>query len=481
MKKEKHSKQTKTIRKPEIMKAPFSWKKFSTKILILFLAVVSVVIFTDKKDYFAADQNNNHIKKHWTSFYNFTHEKEVDVIILGNSHAITGVDPFVLSNATSSSCFLLGNSGTNIIDAWFQLGGVLKYTQPKLVVLETFCINNDENLKHNAIPYLQSFDAQKDILYKLQCMPQLFYSDSWVEAWSTSIRNHSFLLTDTVRIKYNSRNMGEPKSNKLDLGRFARFNTGLQDSILAKYESKGSPVKGREYQISNISKNYLRQIMIMCEERNIPVLFLTVPMYYKHISDYDAWKSTINDELQKYPKAKWLDLQMPYDTMIYTPDMFENTYSANQHLTNLGMMVTAYKLAGFIEDNYPKLLPDRSKDAKWIADFMTNEHFVFNQDVADGMADFSSITKNKRIGNFQIRELALQNNEESNRLILKIVKQNNLPNRLTVQLKILFQGNNFSVPIQMSGVKNIFPPNYKVYLVDLRKEVKVADVLSISN
>lgn len=482
MKKQKHTqKNHKIAEKSKIVTKPFSWRKFSIKIFVLLIAVLSVVIFTDKKGYFKADQRNNQIKRKWASFYDYTKKKEVDVILLGNSHVITGVDPFVLSDATSSTCYILGNSGTGIIDAWFQLGEALKHTQPKLVVLETYCMNNGTKPEGEAIPYLQSFDAQRNVFYKMRCMPQLFYSDSWVEAWSTSIRNHSFLLTDTARIKYNIKNPKEPKSTKLDLGRFARFGYGLQDTTLTKYDSLGAPVKGEEYQISDFTKKYLQKIMKMCEEKNIPVLFLTVPMYYKHVCNYEVWKETLNKELQKYPNTKWLDLQMPYDMQIYTPNMFEDTYEKNQHLSNLGMMVTAYKLAEYIDCNYPNLLPDHSKDPKWINDFKTTYHFAYNQDIADGMKGFSSIVKDKQIGNFHIKELAMQEDKESNRLILKIDKQEDLPNVLTVQYNLTMQGNNFIAPIQMYNLKEIFPPKHKVYVADIYKEVKINEILNITN
>jgi hypothetical protein len=144
MKKHKHVKQLPIVKKPAIEPSLFSWWKFSIQLFVLFAIVVSVVIFTDKQGYFTADQSNNHIKKKWAFFYDYSEAKDVDVIILGNSHVITGVDPFVLSSAISSTCFILGNSGTGIIDAWFQLGEALKHTRPKVVVLETYCINNEK-------------------------------------------------------------------------------------------------------------------------------------------------------------------------------------------------------------------------------------------------------------------------------------------------------------------------------------------------
>lgn len=233
--------------------------------------------------------------------------------------------------------------------------------------------------------------------------------------------------------------------------------------------------------MSAFTKKYLQKIMQMCEEKQIPVLFFTVPMYYKHVSNYDVWRITLNEELQKYPNAKWFDLQMDYDTLLYTPNMFEDTYEKNQHLSDLGMVVTAYKIAEFIYQHYSDLLPDRSKDQKWIDDFKTTDGFAYNQDIVEGMADFSSIVKDKQVGIFHIREMALQKNTENNRLILKIDKQENLPSVLTVQLNITLQNRNLIVPIQVFRMKSVFPPKYEVYLSDIKKEVIINELLNITN
>lgn len=481
MKKQRYIKQSQIKnRDEEVKKETFPWMMFSMKISILFIFILLVVVFTDKKGYFTADQSNNHVRRKWASFYDYTKTKDVDVILLGNSHITTGIEPYVLSAAIGSTCYILGNAGTNLIDAWFQLGDALKHAEPKLVILETYCINNAVKPKKEVVSYFQSFDALKDNWYKLRCMPQLFDSDSWISAWSTSIRNHSFLLTDMARIHYNIEHPNLPKSKKLDLGRFARFDIGLQDSTLMKYDSIGAPIDGELYSISDFTKKYLEKIVKMCNERNIPILFLTVPMYYKHISHYDAWKSTLNDEFNKYPNAKWLDLQIPYDTTLFTPDKFENTYETNQHMSNIGMVVTAYKLAEFINNHYPGLLPDHSKDTRWINDFKKTDHFIYNQDVVSEMPGFTSIVKDRNVGNFQIKELVLQENSENNRLILKVRKQDNLPNALTVEYKITMQNSSFIVPLQMYNIKEYFPLYNKIYIADIRKDIEINDILGIT-
>jgi len=476
MKKNKNIPQIDTTKNVQKIVTTFSPWNFCKKIFLMFLAVLGVIIFTDRKGYFAADQSNNHIKRKWASFYNYTKTKEVDVLVLGNSHVITGIDPFVFSNAVGSTCFILGNSGTGIIDAWFQLGEALKYMKPKLVILETYCINNDTKPKDDIIPYLQSFEAQKNVFYKLQCMPQLFNIDHWLAAWSPSIRNHSFLLTDTARINFNKNKTPESDSIQLDLGRFARFNYGLQDSILKKYDSIGAPVDGKQYSISSFTKKYLQKIMELCENENIPVLFLTVPMYNKHLINYDKWKSTLKKELVKYSNAKWCDLQMPFDTLKYTPAMFENTYSQNQHLTNQGMIVTSYKVAGYINTNYPNLLPDRSKDPEWVNDFMNTPHYIFNQEVPKRLADYTATIKNKTVDKLHVKELIFKQLKEATRYFLKIEKTQNLPAQITVQYRVEMQGAIIMADVKMFRINEVDPVKHDIYVADLRKDVSIQEI-----
>lgn len=466
--------------KDENNELSFSWFKFLFKTLILFSAVLAVVLYTDYKGIFNAEQRNNHIKRKWTSFYDFVDQKEIDVLILGNSHIITGVDPFVLSNATSTNCFILGNSGTNILDVWFQLGGALNHAKPKLVVIETYCINDGELPADDAlVPYLQSFESQNDSWYKLRTMPKLFQTDQWVKAWSPTIRNHSFLLTDTARINYNLKHPNLPKSKKLDLGRFARFATGIQDSTLAKYDSLGAPVNGHDFKISSFTKKYLAKIMNMCHENGIQVMFLTVPMYHKHVSNYRQWRSVLNNELKKYPAARWLDLQASYDTLVYTPDKFENTYAQNQHLSNLGMVVTAYKLAAFLDRNYAALLPNRSNERKWLEDFRPTDHFVYNQPIESGRAGFISITQDTTIGKKHVNELVIQEFKASNQLLLKLENPATSKDSIQVTYNFVIGDKKFTSAIQMYRLKNIIPIKNTIFVANLLKSVEVDKIVSI--
>ncbi|MDR2847910.1 MAG: hypothetical protein LBV39_02285, partial [Bacteroidales bacterium] len=398
----------------------FSWRRFTSKLLLLLVAVTAVVIYTDKKEYFTADQRNNHVERKWRSFYRFTkrQKKEVDMVIFGNSNAMAGVEPFIISISTGTYCFILGTPGSAIIDTWFGLNEVLRYAKPKLVILETSFIYSGEVGQEWS--RIQSFEAKENTWYKLVMMPYLFKSDDWVKAWSPTVRNHSFLLTDQERIAFNKKTKNKnPDRMQLDLGRFAHGYAHLEDSTIAKYDILGAPVDGRNTRIAEQNQKYLKKVADLCRANDISLMFLTTPLYYRTYDHYDARKAVLNAEFQKYPEAKWLNLQSPYDTLSYTKEAFENDFGVH-HSTSYGMEITAYKLAAFLSDNYAAILPDRQNDQTWLADLSTHNHFAFNRDIIPSMSDFESVLKDKTVGAFHIREMVVQKTKEANRLILKV-------------------------------------------------------------
>jgi hypothetical protein len=127
--------------------------------VVLFLIVFAVVKFTDSKNYFRADQRNNHVERKWKSFNKFSKTKNVDVLLCGNSHIITGIDPFVLSCAMGCNCFILGSPGVFIEDTYFTLGEALNKTKPKLVVIETYAIGSNNDKDNGSMYQIMHFDA----------------------------------------------------------------------------------------------------------------------------------------------------------------------------------------------------------------------------------------------------------------------------------------------------------------------------------
>jgi hypothetical protein len=458
--------------------------KFLLKSFLMLGILASVVAFTDKKEYFVGDQKNNHTERKWRSFYRFAdkQKKNADIVVFGNSHASAGVEPYIVSMATGTYCFILNTPGSSVSDAYFNLQEILGHkNKPKLVIVETSCLGGGELGEEWG--RIQSFEAKKGSFRKLMSLPYLFDTDDWLKALSPTIRNHNFLLTDKERIAFNQKNIGiakNPDRSNLDLGRFSHGQDFLKDTMLAKYVKNGAPFKAADHSISEYTLSYLKKLSDLCKDNGIELMLFTAPMYHKTFDNYAVKKKNDLESYKDITNLKWLDLQMPYDSTLYTIEAFNNEYNASQHNTYYGMTLNAYNLSKFIIDNYSKILPNRTNEPGWIEDFTyTDFDYVFNQDVAPSMPGYTVAAKNQMVDKFKVKELVVRPNGNEGILIAKIDNHPELKEFINATLEIEIQNQRSLVPITLVTRKDVFPPRHKVYLANLRGDAKVIGIRSI--
>jgi len=390
------------------------------KSLVALLIIGAGLYYSDSKGYFNPDQSNNHTLKKWDWFYKFSERNNVDVLLVGNSHLYSGVNPKNLSAALGANAFIIASPGTHIGDTYFGLKEALENCNPKLVVVETYGISdfNPFELKNGGLSdQFKSFSARRDLWVKASSTPFLFKTGNYPYAWSNTIRNHDFIFNNTDQLDKNLKLMEKRKKKKKDklyLGRFVRFTKGLKDSVQNLYKTKGAPVDGAEYAYSEYAEDYVGKIVKMCESKGIELLFLTVPMYKDHVKDYQSWKAKLNGLLSGFQKP-WFDLQLPVYDSSYQSWCFENTYSANQHLTYKGSLITTYKLASFIKDSMKVELPARNKDQKWNTMFYGEEGYFENYSIKADDKENILLAKDKRVRNISLDEVMLINTKKKNR------------------------------------------------------------------
>ncbi|MBI9069120.1 MAG: hypothetical protein JEZ09_17625 [Salinivirgaceae bacterium] len=424
--------------------------KITIKALILILIVGIGLFYSDYKGYFNPDNSNNHTEKKWNWFYKFSKKSNVDILLLGNSHLYSGINPKNLSAALGANAFILASPGTHIGDAYFGLKEALKESTPSLVIIETFGINNFDpySLKEgNLSDQFKSFSARKNIVEKIISTPSLFNVNNYPYAWSNTLRNHDFLYNNKKQLETNLkiiRGEKKTKKDKLYLGRFVRFTKGLQKDILNEYDSKGAPVDGSKYEYSKYAEAYVDKIVSLCKEKDIKLLFLTLPMYSKHVSNYKIWKNKLSGIISNY-NSPWLDLQLPEYTNDFPEFCFENTYDFNQHITYQGSLIATYKLAKFIKHTLNINLPNRSNDINWQRKFYGEEGYFENYPVLTNDKINKVIAKNKAIRNITLKDVFLIKESKRTKLLVKIerslLKGKNL-NGSTLILAIKMNENN---------------------------------------
>lgn len=355
--------------------------KFGTILLIVGLTIQHF----DSTGYFNPNNVNNHTKKKWDAYYEFTKENNVDVLLIGNSHLYTGINPKNLSNALGANSFILASPGTNAADYYYSLEEAIESSKPQLVIIETYGINlfNPYELKESALSdQFKSFAARKNTRLKLASTPYLFKMENYLYAWSNTIRNHDYLYTNPKQLEKNvelyEKEKYNPSKKKFYLGRYIRFQTGLTDSLVNLYTEKGAPVDGASFETNEYTKLYVDKIKNLCEVNGINVIFLTLPMYEAHVSNYNKWKDELS-KLIEVPETEWLDMQDSIHYQGFDKNSFENTYNINQHMTYPGSLLATYKLANYIRSNNYELV-NRKTDAKWRKMFQGEEGFYQNND-----------------------------------------------------------------------------------------------------
>lgn len=396
-------------------------KKSILLILILFLVIVSINL----KGLFDSSDVNYHSKRAWNEFYTFTKLNEIDILLVGNSHLYTGINPQSLSTSLGINSFMLSAPGTNLADVYFSLKEALVKCKPKVVVLETYSIGdfNPYQLEGSALSdQIKSFVSRKNLYLKIVSTPFLFAPSNYLYAWSSLLRNHSFIFSDLKQIQLNSkkRDVSVPALGEdFKLGKFIRFVNGINQETLDKYDQFGAPVQGSDYKYSNYAKIYLEKIKKLTEDNNIQLVFLTLPMYHRHVENYSAWRNKLNEIIQE-ENFPWLDLQERYYNYGFDENSFENTYEGNQHMTYSGSITASYALAKFIRDDLKLSLPNRFSEENWLNLFYGKDSYFENCDFLDSKGIGKSFGKNIVYNGLPIKEIISYKKLKSNVLLLKL-------------------------------------------------------------
>lgn len=470
----------KTINKKEK-----SWKVLLVKFIILITIVVSIVGITDKKGYFISDYSKteykNRVYRRWNSFYQFTEKDTVDVLLVGNSHLYSGVDALNLSCALGCNCMVLAAPGVGIIDAYYTLEEAFSRTKPKVVIIETYGISDKKDKSTKDPQSLNlSFDARHNFFLKMRSTFHLFDIENWLPSWSSTLRNHSMIFSDKedVRPKKSLRNRHE---HELYLGRYAQYTTGISDSVMNRYQFEGAPVDGANRLISKSSAMYVQKIVKLCHKYGAKPVFITIPMYSKHVKNYQTLRNHLAEVIEP-TGAYWKDYQQQYDTILFDRNCFQDTYDENQHMTYYGSIVCAYKLAHLLSDSLCLDLPDRTKSEHWTNLFYGKDGYFENNPSLKQDPTNVLVCKNQYFGEISVKDCIMKRSNNANIVYLKIAKNeksNNPSNTLMASAIFNVKGVTMNANIEFIKIKGVDPLHHHLYQSVIDKDVELVKILGI--
>jgi hypothetical protein len=455
-------------------------KKMLIKIVVILIVVLGTINYLDASKLFSFDED--HVEKRWNGIYKFTSENEIDLLILGNSKTYCGINPITMSSRLGLNTFVLATPNGSLTQCYYNLREALTICKPKMVAIEVTPLNSstmvDKEGSGKSFLY-KDFDARRNIYEKVITTPQWFDIEEYAFAWSTSIRNHNFLFTNTEQIEKNKKKK-EVVNNKLYLGRYVRFTSGIKDSILNKYESDGPAVDGDSLTISDEQLNSLQLLIDLLKENNIQPVFFTIPVYKDHIENYNTRYELLSNLIEKKHGYELFDFQQFYQEDMLTADCFENTYG-NQHMTYLGSLIVTYNLSDSIQNSPESIgLPNRKADQLWHNMFYGEESYFYNNPMVLGNKVLF-VQNDIVIDNCTIKEVGIVQEEKVKIIMAKIPKSCILEREkedLQVQMIVDVKLKGKPQRIQVNLIYNKYhkPSEYYVYSIPA-KDIEFIKIL----
>lgn len=448
------------------------------KMLFVLAVVVGVVNYTDKKGYFEPNYGFRQ-KKLMPAFHSLIQDDTIDVCLFGSSHIGNGINAHILSNYLGCTCFSMHQDGSDLQDVYYFMKDVLSQTRIKVAVLETFTMTNafqmeEENIKFSRFKSLT-------LPTRLEAISRMFDLDDYGAAWSNTVRNHDFLFRDTVQINKNIHPAQYKPLSHIYLGSVGLQEPGINDSLIAVYDSLGPAVDGKMVKYGEYDFEYFDKIVELCKDNNVKLVLLTLPEYYRNIKNYGDWHNLINDVVGN-SNCPWLDLQQRYDSTAYKREYFQKKRSTNQHIVYYGSQYFSSLLASYLKDSLKLNLPNRSNQKRWRDLFYETEGYYWNYAPRDNDTANFNVCTAKKFENIEIQNAYWCKEGNTKGFYVKFEKQSLTSEQakkpIGLIVKGVFKGQEVNAPIKIEPMP-LYPVRNYLYKVNLVNEFTPKDVLGI--
>lgn len=266
----------------------------------------------------------------------FESETNFDVIFLGTSHMYNTILPQELWNEFGITSYNWGYSNCTTAENYYILQEVLKYTDPKLIVLDMYGLLAYENygngkyrtdrieqqhVQFDSIPFsLNKYRASQDVFDdysgNLDFMFNfIMYHNRWTE-----LGEGDFTVTPSTQ-------------------KGASFNVGLQQD--AEFERLETDEK---MEIDTVCYQYFLQILEYCSENEIQLLCVYLP--YTASAKEQMVSNSIGEIIEAYDFCDYVNL-LYSDILNLKTDIYDSG-----HVNYLGASKVTSWLGDYVLENY---------------------------------------------------------------------------------------------------------------------------------
>jgi hypothetical protein len=377
-----------------------------------FVLIAGTIFGLDRLGIFDT-RSSDHNEQRWLSLESIKDSVDVDLLILGNSQAYTGILPKQLSASTGMTSFVLANNGIIMRDAYWNLKEALSLCSPQLILIETSLMNSQEthaDLPSVLVSSIRALRARPNFDRNWESTLDLFEFDNLMYALSPTLLNHHLVMDNPEMIKKNilmKKHVVAPSPQRLFLGQYAKFSSGISSQALALYDSLGAVIGPEQITISKENERYAKRIVELAKSKGIQVAFAALPRYKQHFeTDLDLARSQLLEELLEPLEVPFFDLQQM--AISDGPEWFQETRHYNQHMTLRGSMFATNILAKAINQEFPDLKrPGKDGNRKWHSLFESEEGYLSFFSAKESNPSVRFLLKNVKTSGIFVDELVV--------------------------------------------------------------------------
>ncbi|NGX83042.1 hypothetical protein [Aequorivita sp. KMM 9714] len=281
----------------------------------------------------------------------------IDVIFYGSSHAYTAFNPLIFNKEDSIISFNLGSDALRVTVTDLVLEESLKYTKPKLVILEVYqhslvfpVTESGKGYQLRALDFVSNFSSSK-----LKKVRSIYEPKEYLGVYFPLIRNHQNWN------KYNYLNLS--RRSVFDINENYYFNGFLGSNLIIEGENR-ERYKGFRRKIPSIdstssdiaqrAKDDITKFISIAKKAGSEVLIISSPD-----PRLKYWNYYFFDEMNELCEAwgvPYLNLNEYYDEM----DLNINDFKDYSHLNTEGSIKASRFLAKYLKENYT--FKDRSSE-----------------------------------------------------------------------------------------------------------------------
>lgn len=343
---------------------------------VIFLSLFAL-IFIMLSNVFIPQRNNNEdgMESRISKAYRGEPINSIDTVFIGNSDMYRGVSPVDLYHTTGITSIIAGKPNKNFSDIPADVKDILKYQNPKVLVVDTDCmftgINSQFKKKSVSKPPqadapfpVTAYDKAVSFFHKIKNkvkngdssilaainykFPLIKYHDNW-----TKIRL-SALLDPNMKYKFSNKGMAYSNAIKP----YTEGNSYMKDTT------------GKAAVLSDEKRSALNHLSRICKKNDIALVFITIPS----ANSWNSSKSLAVKEIAEEYDIPYYDYNTVYPKGF---DWNTCTTDAGNHLNYRGAMTVTWdigeKLKGDFSMERTKL--SKHEENQWEMDY---EHFHEN-------------------------------------------------------------------------------------------------------